>query len=87
MHWKCLSIVSEHVHRKLKQGNKITAGMHKEMVRIEGFYLEANWHLSLAIIFSRAFTCECHDCQWWNIVALRDSSKTDNLFELIIIQE
>lgn len=29
-------------YRKLKQGNKITAGMHKEMVRIEGFYLEAN---------------------------------------------
>lgn len=81
--------MSVHVHRKLKQGNKITAGMHKEMVRIEGFYLEANWHLSLAIIFSRAFNLLVivHDCQWWNIVALRDSSKTDNLFELIIIQE
>lgn len=51
--------MSEHVHRKLKQGNKITAGMHKEMVRMEGFYLEANVHLSLAKIFSRAFTCEC----------------------------
>lgn len=59
MQWKCLSIVSVHVHSELKQGNKITAGMHKEMVRMEGFYLEANVHLSLAKIFSRAFTCEC----------------------------